>query len=138
MGKKATKKPAKKNNKLNKIVDTFFDNVVEDPLLGLYFLDTNMSTHKKKFATYMELMLAGKEKEYKGLDPFNAHKGRDIMDEATDRFNELLVETFAKSGMPPKDQKKLKKKLSSMEELVVGKFYPSGAYVYKPVKFDEV
>ena len=138
MGKMGTTKPAKKSINLNKTVDLFFDKVVEDSLLGLYFLDTDMSAHKKKFSKYMELFLADKEKDYEGIDPFNAHKGRDIMDEATDRFNELLVETFAKSGMSPKDLKKLEKKLSAMEELVVGKFYPSGAYVYKPVKFDEV
>ena len=136
MAKKATKKAKDTDKKLEPTVDRFFDIVVEDPLLGLYFLDTNISAHKKKFSKYIELMLADKEEDYEGIDPFNAHKGRDIMDEATDRFNKLLVEMFTKSGMPAKDVKKLKKKLSAMEEIVVGKFYPSGAYVYKPVKFE--
>ena len=136
MGKKGTKKPANKNINMNKVVGIFFDKVVEDDLLSLYFLDTDMSSHKKKFAKYIGLLLTDKEQEYEGLDPFNAHKGRDIMDEATDRFRALLSETFTKSGMPAKDVNKLQKKLLAMEELVVGKFYPSGAYVYKPVKFE--
>lgn len=123
-------------DKLAAVVDRFFDRVTEDPLIGLYFEDTDLAAHKERFTAFLALMMADEEDTYQGKDVYNAHKGRDIMDEAHENFSRMLVEMLNGAGFAPADVERVEKKLSALKERVVGRFVPSGAYIFKPQKFN--
>ncbi|MGH7782814.1 MAG: hypothetical protein ACREO5_03085, partial [Candidatus Binatia bacterium] len=86
----APEAPRDPSDPLVKAIDRFFDVVIEDPLLKLYFFDTDIGRLKENFVTYLTYLFADKETQYKEKSLLAAHAGRDITDEAAARFSEKL------------------------------------------------
>ena len=114
-------------------VDRFFDVAVPgDPLLKLYFMDTDLARHKAHFAVYLSHVLAGTEDRYPGRSVLAAHVGREIMDEATDVFVGKLAQALRDCGVPSADAGKIETKLAALKDTVVDSFVSPDKYVYKP------
>ena len=113
-------------------VDHFFDKVTADPLLQLYFFDTDMAQHKKRFALYLAHVLKDNEAAYPGRNVLAAHTGRGIMDEAADRFVAELVQTLRDFKVPSGDVDKIERKLSGLKDTVGDGFVSPDTHVYKP------
>jgi hemoglobin len=113
-------------------VSRFFDKVSEDPLLQLYFYDTDMARLKPRFATYLTHALHDDEATYPGRSVLAAHTGRGIMDEAADRFVESLVQTLREFGVPAANIEKLEGKLNALKDTVGDSFVSPDTHVYKP------
>jgi truncated hemoglobin YjbI len=113
-------------------VDRFFDKAAADSLLKLYFFNTDMAKHKQRFALYLAHLLDGVENTYPGRNVLAAHTGREIMDEATDRFIEELVRSLRESDVPSAQVEVIDKKLSAMKDLIGDSFVSPDKYVYKP------
>lgn len=113
-------------------VDHFFDEVSADPLLQLYFFDTDMAKHKQRFALYLGYALKDGETAYPGRNVLAAHTGRGIMDEAADKFVATLVQTLRDFNVPREDVDKLERKLSGLKDTVGDSFVSPDTHVYKP------
>ena len=113
-------------------VDHFFDAVNADPLLQLYFFDTDMAKHKQRFALYLGHALKDAEAAYPGRNLLAAHTGRGIMDEAADKFVEKLVQTMRDFNVPGEDADKLERKLNGLKDTVGDSFVSPDTHVYKP------
>ena len=113
-------------------VDKLFDAVIDDPLLKLYFFDTDMSRLKKSFGIYLTCLLIDQENKYPGRGILSAHEGRNITDEAAAIFSQRLLKALSESGVPPSDVEKIRGKLPALENLVVDKFVSPDTHVYIP------
>ena len=113
-------------------VSSFFDGVMADSLLSLYFMNTDLEKHKERFALYLAHVLNNSEPNYPGRNAHQAHVGRGIMDEAADKFVDGVVQKLINSGLPDDDVTKIEQKLSDMKELVCDVFAPAKMHTYTP------
>lgn len=132
MNTSAPKVTKAKGDRLASAVNRFFDKVVEEPLLKLYFFNTDIAVHKGRFCSYLECVLADNESTYPGRSVLLAHTGHQIMDEAADIFVEMLVDTLRECEVAPNDIEKIHTRLSALKDLVVDKFVSPDTHVYKP------
>jgi truncated hemoglobin YjbI len=119
---------------LEKAIRTFYARVVADPLLKLYFKNTDVAGLQHKFQKYVTYALNDRENAYDGPTMYEAHAGRNITDEAVDLFLEILRETLAEEKIPPETVEQIVAKLTPVKDVVVDKFVFPGTYVYKPDK----
>jgi len=123
---------AHRQHDLAPAIDTFFEGVLADPLLSLYFLDTDISTLKQKFVTYLAYALTDAESSYPGKNILRAHVGRDITDEAADSFADKLLNALQDANLSAQELEKLKNKLPQWKDRVVDKFVSPDTHVYTP------
>jgi len=119
---------------LEKAVQKFFDRVTADPLLKLYFKNVDVATLQRKFQKYVTYALNDREGAYDGPTMYEAHKGRNITDEAVDSFLEILHDALTEEKVPSATIEKIMTKLAPVKDVVVDKFVFPGTYVYKPDK----
>lgn len=122
----------KPSEKLSAAVGQFFDKVVEDPLLQLYFFETDISRLKQRFALYLAYLVGEWEGRYPGPDILKAHAGREIMDEAADKFTTMLVQTLRSAGVPTTEVDLIERKLVEQKLLVIDKVVTPDTHVYRP------
>lgn len=123
---------AQRQHELAPAIDTFFENVLADPLLSLYFLDADMPTLKQKFASYLAYALTDTESSYPGKNILKAHEGRNITDEAADSFGDKLLDALRNANLSPAELENLKTKLHRWKGLVIDKFVSPDTHVYIP------
>jgi truncated hemoglobin YjbI len=112
-------------------VHKFYDKATQDPLLRLYFKNTDLTSLKQRFEKYLQYALQGKEEAYPGKSMYEAHTGRAITDEAADVFLEKLMETLVEMDVPQEQIEKLQARLAPVKDVVVDKVVFSKAHVYK-------
>jgi hemoglobin len=116
---------------LDTAVDKFFDKVVTDPFLRLYFKNSDMASLKQRFRTYLAHALKDDEQSYPGPSMYQAHVGRGITDEASGSFLTLLKETLEEVGVAPALIDHIDAKLRPVRDVVEDPVVFKKAHTYK-------
>ena len=85
---------------LRAIIHDFVDNMIEDPMIGFFFI--GVDPHRLRDKEYeMTARFLGKKLEYTGKNLRDAHKGRPIFGGQFDRRRQLLLEAMKRHQVPP-------------------------------------
>jgi hemoglobin len=81
------------------VVDDFYERVLADPELAVFFRGTTMSRLKGKQVEFFAAALGGPQ-EYSGQSMKDAHRGRGIGQQHFDLVAKYLIEALLTAGVP--------------------------------------
>jgi hemoglobin len=81
------------------VVDDFYERVLADPDLAVFFKGSNMSRLKGKQVEFFAAALGGPD-EYSGQSMKDAHRGRGIGQQHFDLVAKYLIESLQAAGVP--------------------------------------
>ncbi|MCY0966521.1 FAD-binding oxidoreductase [Parathalassolituus penaei] len=87
------------DNRLGRILDTFYDRVFEDPIMSPYFHNSNKQRSKEKVFSFYKRLFSG-EPCFFGDRPRNSHHWMVISNEVYDHRLGLLVDCMRLHGVP--------------------------------------
>ncbi|WP_431877899.1 group I truncated hemoglobin [Amycolatopsis sacchari] len=85
---------------LSAIVEDFYDRVLADPELRVFFAGANLNRLKGRQVEFFSGALGGPD-HYEGLSMKEAHRGRGIGQDHFDRVATLLADSLRDAGVPP-------------------------------------
>jgi truncated hemoglobin YjbI len=112
-------------------ISKFFDQVVSDSLLALYFTHVDVTKVRSGFRNYIAASLGG-ETAYHGHSLRQAHKGTQITDLAFDSFVDLFLSTLKGMGVRDDLLSEVRNKLTPLKNDVVDSFDWTGKHYYAP------
>ncbi|MBP1986164.1 group I truncated hemoglobin [Halolamina salifodinae] len=105
---------------VERVVDDFYDRVLDDPLLEPYFAETDMEAlfaHQVQFVS----AVAGGPVDYDGADMQAAHEGMGITEEAFGQVAEYLHAALVENGVGEATADSIIGEVAALEDDVVGK-----------------
>lgn len=118
---------------LEEAVNKFYERVLLDPLLQLYFVDVNMPKKKGSFKKYVAALL-GAAGEYHDRTLYQAHKGRQVTDLGFDVFVGLFISTLRDMKLREDLIAQISEKLLPLKNDVVDGFQWPGKHYYAPTE----
>lgn len=115
---------------LTAAADKLYARVMDDPLLRLYFEDTDLASLKPRFSRYLAFLL-GAPIPYDGPTMYQAHAGRQITDLAFDTFVETLLGVLAELRVSGAAMEQIREKLAELKNAIVDSFEFPGTYAYE-------
>jgi hemoglobin len=115
------------------VIDKFYERVLIDPLLQLYFVDVDMSKKKDSFKKYVSTIL-GAPDQYHGSTLYQAHRGKQITDLGFDVFVELFISTLRDMKLREDLIAQISEKLLPLKNDVVDEFQWPGKHYYAPTE----
>jgi len=106
--------------KVSKVVSAFYDRVLDSPIMGPYFAETDMKRlidHQTKFIAY----LMGGPASYSDEQLKKVHQHMAIERKAFEEMVSLLIETLEDFGFLDEDVETIKRHLEARAPLVVTK-----------------
>lgn len=104
---------------IEKLVTTFYQNVLFDPELQAFFADTSVEKLKRMQQAFFSIALGGPVPDHR-ISLFEAHAGRGIQRQHLTRFAEHLLSTLLEIGIEGSDSEKVVERISMYADEVLG------------------
>ena len=104
---------------IDKLITTFYQNVLSDPLLMPFFEHTSIEKLTKMQKAFFAIALGGPEPDLK-IQLYEAHQGRGIERQHLTRFVEHLIETLREIGVEEKAAAKVYERIATYSDEVLG------------------
>lgn len=104
---------------IEKLVTSFYQNVLFDPELQPFFVDTSIEKLKRMQRAFFSIALGGPVPDEK-ISLFEAHAGRGIERRHLTRFTEHLLSTLLEIGIEGSDSEQVIEQVSMYADEVLG------------------
>jgi hemoglobin len=104
---------------IDKLVTTFYQHVLSDPMLKPFFEQTSMEKLAKMQNAFFTIALGGPDPDLT-VRLFEAHQGRGIEREHLTRFVEHLIDTLREIGIEEQAATKVYERIATYSDEVLG------------------
>lgn len=110
---------------IDKLVGTFYQHVLADPLLSPFFENTSIEKLQRMQKAFFTIALGGPEPDIK-VSIFESHRGRGIKRNHLTRFTEHLMHSLREIGVEEKNATKVYQRISLYADDVLGEAAEDG------------
>lgn len=104
---------------IEKLIVSFYQNVLADPLLQPFFEHTSIETLTRMQKAFFSVALGGPEPSEK-ISLYEVHQGRGIQVKHLTRFTEHLLNTLREIGVEEQDAKQVYERIATYSNDVLG------------------
>ena len=110
---------------IDKLIGTFYRNVLADPLLAPFFETTSIEKLEQMQKAFFTIALGGPDPDME-ISIYEAHRGRGIRREHLTRFTEHLMTTLREVGVDEDNAQQVYQRISLYADDVLGESTEDG------------